>query len=127
MGPKKKSKKEVVDAETVDVKKLIAGGQPQKPVTIDQMIESMDNELTLVFEHAKNDAKRVFNTLLDALKGASSQLARYGSENEKLKKICKDRGIKFEKLLEEMPDQPKPGNRKQRRAAAKREKKSRKK
>lgn len=99
----------------------------RKTLTIDQMIEGMDNELTLVFEHAKVESKRVFNTLLDALKGAAAQLARYGSENEKLKKICKDRGIKFEQLMEKMEDQPKPGNRKQRRAAAKVEKKRRKK
>ncbi len=122
MDKSKRSKKEIIGS-----LKKAQESLPKKPLTIDQMIEGMDNELTLVFEHSKQDAKRVFNTLLDALRGASSQLARYGSENEKLRKICKDRGIKFEQLLEKMEDQPKPGNRKQRRAAAKIEKKKRKK
>ncbi len=124
--PKKKIKT-ITSLPGKDAVKSAPEDSQKKPLSIDQMIEGMDNEITLVFEHAKNDSKRIFNTLLDALKGAAAQLARYGSENEKLKKICKDRGIKFEQLMEKMEDQPKPGNRKQRRAAAKVEKKRRKK
>ncbi len=114
-----KSKKPKVEAVPgKDVVKVGPEGLPKKTLTIDQMIESMDNELTLVFEHAKTDSKRIFNTLLDALKGAANQISRYGAENEKLRKICKDRGISVDKAIRTMP------NRKQRRAA---EKKSRRK
>lgn len=126
MGKTKKAILPEIKGDIAAAKKSLESAG-RKTLTIDQMIEGMDNELTLVFEHAKVESKRVFNTLLDALKGAAGQLARYGAENEKLKKICKDRGIKFEQLMEKMEDQPKPGNRKQRRAAAKVEKKRRKK
>lgn len=113
MDKPKRSKKEIIGS-----LKKAQESLPKKPLTIDQMIEGMDNELTLVFEHAKTDSKRIFNTLLDALKGAAAQISRYGAENEKLRKICKDRGINVDKSLKTMP------NRKQRRAA---DKKSRKK
>ena len=119
MGKTKKPKVEAVPGK--DAVKVGSGTPEKKRLTIDQMIEGMDNELTLVFEHAKTDSKRIFNTLLDALKGAAGQIARYGAENEKLKKVCKERGIDIEKALADQP------NRKQRRAAAKQNKPKKKK
>lgn len=116
MVKSKKPKVESVPGK--DAVKVGPEGISKKTLTIDQMIEGMDNELTLVFEHAKTNSKRIFNTLLDALKGAASQISRYGAENEKLRKICKARGIDIEKALKDQP------NREQRRAA---EKKSRRK
>lgn len=127
MGKKSSKKKIPVIQPTPKAVKVGPLTSQQRPLTIDQMIEGMDNEITLVFEHAKNDSKRVFNNLLDALKGASNQIARIGSENEKLKKLCKDRGIRFEKLLETMDDVPKSMNRKARRAIEKQVKKQKKK